>query len=147
MKKHKSSKARKSDKIEIKSKKDEEENGNLIYTPIEPEIYKASKINLLNSQASILSSAKHLENLQKIRGEKAELKEEFKKMLSRTLFYFRAFKNALPEIHNKQAARINFSKKIEITKEVTTTKTIITAHSSIDAELAQIQRKLRSLNY
>lgn len=109
-----------------------------VYVSLERGNYKKNKSNLLNCQAGLLRSLKHLNNLAIISRQKVDLRKRILKIASSINSEVKSLDNKfsiiqLPKEYKKETKE-NILKRNSIKQD------------SIDAELQMIQQKLQILN-
>jgi hypothetical protein len=118
-----------------------------IYLPIEKPSYKENKIRLLQTQMKIIDCVGHLENLRKLKKEKAALFSDFKTMISASVEDFRLINSAMPSVSQKiEFRKTTVTQKINFEKEITVTRIErVSREEGLDKELREIQEKLSNL--
>jgi hypothetical protein len=122
------------------------EQDNSLYVSVDLNSYKASKTNLLKSQALILNLIKHLNNIKNISSEKSS-----EKIRLYTLFFsmsrnLEKIKKLIPKPHIPKSIREKHETKQEIRAEKRKKQEHELKNKEIDEELKEIQEKLKALN-
>lgn len=108
----------------------------------EREEYKRNKENILSSQIDLLNSMKSIQNLTKIKSEKAKLKIKLKKLFSSLSDDLENIQEKIPDPKIPRKSKIQSSKKPEIEPDFEEQ----IKEQSIENELLRIQEKLEQLN-
>jgi uncharacterized membrane-anchored protein YjiN (DUF445 family) len=113
-----------------------------LFVSIPPETYRYGKSAALMSQAGLLRTMKHLQNMKVLARERNDLKKRLLKLLSSTSKKLDSLKNKLPEPEIPKELR---KKKTKKSAPLVKTE-VFEEEDRIEKELKDIQAKLRQLN-
>lgn len=136
--------------------KDQRTKEKPLYVSIDPQLYKESKSDLLNSQIDLLNSMKHLHNLKQIKEEKFQHKMKLFSLLSSLQPHLDKIEQKLPRVDPQKEPQLKKAKQIQPQQLIASTpeiqqtpkipSRIESKRQSIEQELSEIQEKLRRLN-
>jgi len=116
-----------------------------LFISIAPQIYRQNKSSVLMSQADILQSLKHLQNISVLSRQKNDLKTKFQKLLTSTIAQVNSIQKKIPtpnipiKISKQEAPK----PKIKLAPKP---KVVFSKKDKIEEELKLIQNKLQELN-
>ncbi|MBU2576731.1 MAG: hypothetical protein KKF50_03335 [Nanoarchaeota archaeon] len=113
-----------------------------LYVSINPDIYRANKLNILINQSDLLSTLKRLQNLKVLARQKDDLKRKIRRHLTAILNSIDAIQKGIPtpkipKVVEKRNAEIEPPEEVQEQ---------FTKRAEIEEELMAIQEKLRELN-
>lgn len=115
-----------------------------LYISVDYATYKNSKSTMLSSQVDLLNSMKHIHNLKQIKDDKFKTKMRLYSLFSSLLQDLERIDPKLPDIELPKEKKV---KEISVREEpVVKTRRSSPKQESIEAELLEIQEKLRKLN-
>jgi len=122
-----------------------------VFIPVNYEVYRKNKINLLNTQVKVLECVKTINNIRELKRQKEELKLELYRRLSEAIRMYYQTQNLIPLVSNP-----GLMKKLERTIEIAVNYKIpdssinfsqkFSRTDDLDIELREIQDKLNALN-
>lgn len=113
-----------------------------LYVSVSPEEYKLAKLNILTSQADLLTTLKHMHSLKVLARQKHDLKIRLSRLFEKVLSDVDSIKEKMPLPKLPKSVQKEIEPEIFAEK----TKTDSVKHDEIDKELKAIQEKLRELN-
>jgi hypothetical protein len=122
-----------------------------VFIPVNYEVYRKHKMNLLNTQIKVLECVKTINRIIELQKQKDSLKLELYRRLSEALRLYYQTQELLPTVNNP-----GLIKKLEKTVEVAVNYTSgdsslsfsqkVSQTDEVDMELREIQEKLNALN-
>ena len=113
-----------------------------LYVSFNPLEYKKQKANILSAQADILNSVQKLQNIQKLKRQKANLKMELERLLSSILKDLESIQDKIPNPRLPKTLKEKQEPE-ETSAEIQEQKQ---HEQNIEQQLQDIQDKLKKLN-
>lgn len=118
-----------------------------IYLSVYKSIYKENKVRLLQIQMRIINCAIRMENLKKLKKQKASLFSEMRALCKSIDSDFSRMDSSIPIITQKSEIRkATITQRISVEREINLVNAVSTTSiSGLDKELMEIQNKLNNL--
>ncbi len=117
-----------------------------LYISIDPDVYRANKLNTLTNQADLLSTLKRLQNLKVLARQKNDLKKKILRHLNTVKNHIETIQKTVPTPKVPRIIKQREEELMEPSEEPEEVQRQVSRRAEIEEELMTIQEKLRELN-